>query len=123
MKTFKNLLILSNFVFVLNVHAASNEVAVEIPFSYAKGQILYESSCASCHGKQLKGTDKGPPLLHAFYKPSHHGDQAFYRAALRGVKAHHWDFGDMPAVAGMTKSKVKPIVSYIRFYQQQKKLF
>jgi cytochrome c5 len=127
MKTSKNLIILSSFLFALNGHAvsnaASNEDDIDIPFSYAKGQKLYENSCASCHGKQLTGSDKGPPLLHAYYKPSHHGDQSFYRAALQGVKAHHWGFGDMPAVPGMTEVKVKSIVSYIRFYQQQKKLF
>ena len=116
-------MILSSFVFVFNAHAASNEDTIDIPFSYAKGQFLYEKSCASCHGKQLTGSDKGPPFLHAYYKPSHHGDPAFYRAALKGVKAHHWGFGDMPAVPGMTEAKAKRIVSYIRFYQKQKELF
>ncbi|MFT4607152.1 MAG: cytochrome c5 [Urechidicola sp.] len=123
MKNSTKLILLSSLLFVLNTHSASNENEITIPFSYAKGQVLYESSCASCHGKQLTGTDKGPPFLHRFYKPSHHGDQTFYRAALLGVKAHHWGFGDMPSVLGMTKVKLKSIVSYIRYYQQHKNLF
>jgi mono/diheme cytochrome c family protein len=123
MNTSIRLIILSSFLFLLNGPATSNDDNVDIPFSYAQGQVLYESSCASCHGKQLTGTDKGPPLLHAYYKPSHHSDQTFYRAALKGVKAHHWGFGDMPSVPGMTEVKVKRIVPYIRFYQQHKKLF
>jgi mono/diheme cytochrome c family protein len=123
MKISKNLILLSSLLFVLNGNAAGNAGDVDIPFSFAKGQKLYESSCASCHGRELTGTEKGPPLLHGFYKPSHHGDPSFYRAALQGVKAHHWGFGDMPPVPGMTEVKVKSIVSYIRFYQQQKKLF
>jgi len=96
---------------------------VEIPFHLAKGQLLFEKYCSSCHGLQLIGSDKGPPLLHAFYKPSHHGDKSFYRAALQGVKQHHWNFGDMPPVEGMTPKKMDSLVPYIRYYQQQKKLY
>jgi cytochrome c2 len=39
---------------------------VEIPFHLAKGQLLFEKYCSSCHGLQLTGSDKGPPLLHPF---------------------------------------------------------
>ena len=96
---------------------------VEIPFKLARGQMLYEKYCSSCHGLRLDGSDKGPPLVHPFYKPSHHGDEAFYRAALRGVRQHHWNFGDMQAVAGMTPGKMDRLLPYIRYYQQQKKLY
>jgi len=96
---------------------------VEIPFHLGKGQLLYEKYCSSCHGLQLTGSDKGPPLLHAYYKPSHHGDQSFYRAALQGVQQHHWEFGNMPPVEGMTAKKMDSLVPYVRYYQQQKKLF
>jgi len=96
---------------------------VEVPFHLGKGQLLYEKYCSSCHGLQLTGSDKGPPLLHPFYKPSHHGDKAFYRAALQGVKQHHWEFGDMPPVEGMTPKKMDSLVPYVRYYQQQKKLY
>lgn len=96
---------------------------IEIPFHLGKGQLLYEKYCSSCHGMQLNGSDKGPPLIHPFYKPSHHGDKSFYRAALKGVKQHHWNFGDMPPVVGMTPGKMDRIVPYLRFYQRQKKLY
>lgn len=104
-----------------SVTAASEEV--QIPFKLAKGQLLYEKYCSSCHGQQLGGTDKGPPLIHPFYKPSHHGDQSFYRAVLEGVRQHHWNFGDMPPVAGMTAGKMDAVVPFIRYYQQQMELF
>ena len=97
--------------------------SVQIPFKLAKGQLLYEKYCSSCHGVQLDGTDKGPPLVHSFYKPSHHGDKSFYRAALQGVKQHHWNFGDMKPVAGMTPKKMDSVVPYVRYYQQQKQLY
>jgi cytochrome c5 len=96
---------------------------VEIPFHLGKGQLLYEKYCSSCHGLQLNGSDKGPTLLHPFYKPSHHGDKAFYRAALQGARQHHWEFGDMPPVEGMTTKKMDKLVPYVRYYQQQKKLY
>jgi len=96
---------------------------IEIPFHLGKGQVLYEKYCSSCHGIDLSGSDEGPPLLHPFYKPSHHGDKAFYRAALQGTKQHHWEFGDMPPVEGMTQKKMDSLVPYVRYYQQQKKLF
>jgi cytochrome c2 len=96
---------------------------VTIPFHLGKGQLLYEKYCSTCHGVQLNGSDKGPPLIHPFYKPSHHGDKAFYRAALQGAKQHHWEFGDMPPVEGMTPKKMDSLVPYVRYYQQQKKLY
>jgi mono/diheme cytochrome c family protein len=96
---------------------------VEVPFHLGKGQLLYEKYCSSCHGAELNGNDKGPTLIHPFYKPSHHGDKSFYRAALQGVKQHHWNFGDMPPVEGMTPKKMDSVVPYVRYYQQQKKLY
>jgi cytochrome c5 len=96
---------------------------VEIPFHLGKGQLLYEKYCSSCHGLQLNGSDKGAPLLHPFYKPSHHGDKAFYRAALQGTQQHHWEFGNMLPVEGMTTKKMDSLVPYVRYYQQQKKLY
>ena len=96
---------------------------IEVPFELARGQLLYEKYCGNCHGLDLAGSDEGPPLVHAFYKPSHHGDKSFYQAALKGVRQHHWDFGDMKPVAGITPKKMDRIVPYVRYYQKQKKLF
>ncbi len=107
--------------FVTGTVKAAEEVV--IPFHLGKGQLLYEKNCSSCHGLQLNGTDKGPPLLHPYYKPSHHGDQSFYRAALQGVQQHHWKFGNMPPVEGMTVEKMNSLVPYVRYYQKQKKLY
>ncbi|MBT8435676.1 MAG: cytochrome c [Gammaproteobacteria bacterium] len=107
-------------LFMLSTQASED---IEIPFHLAKGQLLYEKYCSSCHGLQLDGTDEGPPLIHPFYKPSHHGDKSFYRAALNGTKQHHWNFGDMKPVEGMTRKKMDSLVPYVRYYQQQKKLY
>ena len=84
----------------------------------ALGKRLFELRCASCHGSDLKGTHQGPPFLHPVYEPSHHSDASFQAAAKFGVRAHHWKFGDMPAVAGVSADDVAHITAHVR--QQQR---
>ena len=82
------------------------------------GAELYSANCAQCHGDDLRGTDKGPSHLSVIYEPSHHGDGAFLVAVTRGVRAHHWDFGDMPPVEGLTADDVEAIVAFVRETQR-----
>lgn len=83
------------------------------------GEQVYTSVCADCHGSNAAGQDGvAPPLVHIIYEPSHHGDEAFQRAAANGVQAHHWPFGNMPAVSGLTRGDVAMVVAYIRELQQ-----
>jgi mono/diheme cytochrome c family protein len=85
----------------------------------AEGKALYNKHCAVCHGADLKGSDKGPPMLHKVYEPSHHSDAAFQLAAKNGVKAHHWKFGDMAPVPQVTPDDVAHITAYIRAEQRK----
>ncbi|MDH3762426.1 MAG: cytochrome c [Gammaproteobacteria bacterium] len=123
METNKLLLISAVLSAVSAAATVSAADEVEIPFEMARGQLLYEKYCSSCHGLQLDGSDQGPPLIHPFYKPSHHGDKAFYRAVLQGTKQHHWNFGDMKPVEGMTPKKMDSVIPFVRYYQRQKKLY
>jgi len=116
------LLFMFFFCFITGV-ATTMADELPVPFVHAKGNKLYQESCAVCHGATLNGTKQGPPLLHPFYKPSHHADFAFYRAALKGVQAHHWEFGDMPPIQGITREDMDAIVPFIRWYQKEKGLF
>ena len=84
----------------------------------AQGKRLFDQHCASCHGTDLKGTHQGPPFLHPVYESSHHGDASFQAAARFGVRAHHWKFGDMPAVPRASPDDVAHITAYVR--QQQR---
>lgn len=97
-------------------------VAIEIPEltdSEMVGQRMFEAKCAVCHGPNATGRKgSGPPLVHKIYEPGHHGDEAFQRAVAQGVKAHHWRFGDMAAVSGLTRGDVAAIVSYVRALQR-----
>ena len=83
------------------------------------GKTAFEAKCAVCHGADAAGqAGVAPPLIHKIYEPSHHGDEAFQRAASMGVRAHHWPFGDMPPVTGLTRADVEMIVAYIREVQR-----
>lgn len=88
-----------------------------------QGKKLFAQHCASCHGADLKGSDKGskkgPPLLHKIYEPSHHGDAAFQLAAKNGVRAHHWPYGDMAPVPAVTPDDVAHITAYVRSEQRK----
>lgn len=81
------------------------------------GELAFKENCSACHGKNAAGTDKGPPLIHKLYEPSHHGDAAIASAAKNGVKAHHWRFGNMIPVQGITDAKIRWITKYIRELQ------
>ncbi|MBV2359020.1 cytochrome c [Thalassococcus sp. CAU 1522] len=83
------------------------------------GRSIYETACLSCHGPHAVGQDGvAPPLVHKIYEPSHHADESFQRAVSVGVQAHHWPFGDMPAVEGLTRADVALVTAYIRELQQ-----
>ena len=82
-----------------------------------RGKLAFDANCASCHGVNASGTDKGPPLVHDFYNPGHHADGAFFLAAKLGVRQHHWHFGDMPPQPQVTQEQLATIVRYVRELQ------
>lgn len=120
MKLSAILLLLAATVFGIEVAVAAPEKSgYRIPFKLAVGKKIFAKSCVSCHGADLNGSDKGPTLIHKYYEPGHHSDQSFYRAVASGVKQHHWNFGDMPAVAEVTPRDTKKIIDYVRWVQRQ----
>lgn len=83
------------------------------------GQRAYDASCMACHGPNAVGQDGvAPPLVHKIYEPGHHADESFQRAVALGVKSHHWRFGDMAPVEGLTRGDVKMIIGYVRELQR-----
>jgi mono/diheme cytochrome c family protein len=89
-----------------------------IPESLAAGEAAFNANCSVCHGDRALGTPQGPPLVHIIYESSHHGDVAFVLAAERGVRAHHWNFGDMPPLPEVSRAQVEQITAYIRHLQR-----
>lgn len=101
---------------------AAPMVAVNVPDltgAAILGQTAFNAKCAVCHGANAAGQlGIAPPLIHKIYEPSHHGDMAFVMATQNGVKSHHWRFGDMPPVEGLTNGDLKNIIAYVRAVQQ-----
>lgn len=92
------------------------------PAELAKGEKLFNDNCAGCHGPGARGTDRGPTFLSKIYEPNHHADIAFRMAPQNGVRAHHWNFGDMPKIA-VAPEEVDQIISYIRWLQKEAGIF
>jgi mono/diheme cytochrome c family protein len=81
------------------------------------GRTAFEANCATCHGLKAAGTAKGPPLVHDIYNPGHHADLSFFLAAKKGVRAHHWPYGNMPPQPQVNDEQLKAIVQYVRELQ------
>ena len=64
-----------------------------------------------------------PLLTHKICGPSNHGDGSFHYAAAMGVQAHHWRFGNMPPVEGITRAEAATIITYIRELQRANGIF
>ena len=95
--------------------------AMRIPELSAEAQAgkrAFNLSCARCHGENAGGSAAGPRLVHRTYRAAHHADVAFELAVRRGVRAHHWRFGDMPPEPGVTPVEVAQITRYVRELQR-----
>lgn len=115
-----------------SVQATSGEqgaplVVVNVPVLSAvaqEGKAAFEANCASCHGVNAAGQDGvAPPLVHKIYEPNHHGDASFLLAARNGVRAHHWRFGDMPQIKGVSDQEIDNIIAYVRALQRENGIF
>ena len=95
------------------------DIAPQDPALVATGADLYGASCASCHGVDMRGTDEGPSLLSEIYEPGHHADISFLLAVQRGVRAHHWSFGNMKPIESLDEQDVAAIVAFVRDAQRE----
>ncbi|MEW6325437.1 MAG: cytochrome c [Nitrospirota bacterium] len=93
------------------------------PAEFAKGEALFNANCAKCHGERAAGTNQGPSLVQKIYEPSHHSDASFHLAARNGVRPHHWQFGPMPPIAGVSEAEVNEIIGYVRWLQREAGIF
>jgi hypothetical protein len=75
------------------------------------GKFNHHTYCASCN------------FISRIYHPGHHGDKSFYIAAKRGVRAHHWPFGNVKPVRGVSDVQITTIAEYVRAIQQANGLF
>lgn len=101
-----------------------NVTVPELTAAAQTGKTAFEANCAACHGANAAGQDGvAPPLVHIIYEPNHHGDASFLLAAKNGVRAHHWRFGNMPPVEGVTDEEIASIITYVRELQRANGIF
>jgi len=99
-------------------------VQVKLPESLSDnaqlGKRIFDAKCSVCHGENAAGQNGvAPSFILQIYQPGHHSDMAFVGAAKNGVRGpHHWDFGSMPPVEGITDGEVKLVANYIRELQR-----
>jgi mono/diheme cytochrome c family protein len=99
-------------------------VVPELSAAAQAGKDAFDVNCAACHGTNAAGQDGvAPPLVHIIYEPNHHSDQSFYQAVGYGVRAHHWRFGNMPPIEGVSQSEVGDIIAYVRELQRANGIF
>ncbi|MFC0159180.1 MULTISPECIES: c-type cytochrome [Mameliella] len=95
------------------------KLPAELSAQASLGKNVFEAKCVECHGTNAAGrSGMAPPLVHKIYEPSHHSDMAFIMAAQNGVRAHHWNFGNMPRIEGLTEGDVKMVAAYVRELQR-----
>ena len=82
------------------------------------GEASFQTRCAVCHGEVADGTAAGPPLVHRLYEIGHHPNFSFHNAVNNGVTAHHWNFGNMPAIPNVPTEEVDAIVCHVRDLQR-----
>ena len=87
------------------------------------GENLFNTNCSLCHGVNAAGTGQGPPRVHRIYEPGHHPHFSIRNAVGRGVWQHHWWFGDMPPIAGVSSDDVEKIICYVREMQHTNGIF
>lgn len=90
----------------------------ELSVEAQAGKRAFDLHCARCHGDSGTGGPMGPPLAHRTYRAAHHADVAFELAVRRGVRAHHWRFGDMPPTAAVAGVEIVQITRYVRELQR-----
>ena len=98
--------------------AARRVVTPALSAEAQAGQPAFERRCAQCHGLDAGGSANGPPLVDRTYHPGLHSDVAFSLAVQRGVRAHHWRFGDMPPAPTVTSVEVSQMTQYVRALQK-----
>lgn len=99
--------------------SADSEGAVPSEGLVERGAEVYATECASCHGEDLQGTDSGPSHLSVVYEPGHHPDAAFRSAIRNGSPQHHWEFGPMPPVPGLSDDEIEAVIVFVRSEQER----
>ena len=101
----------------------TRETGIALSNMARDGEELFNANCSVCHGERASGTNQGPTLIDRIYHPGHHSDASIRNAVSKGVQQHHWVFGDMAPVAGVSSDDVEKIICYVRELQRADGIF
>ena len=106
-----------------NDNEKSQATGISLSEAAREGEGLFNANCSVCHGTNAAGTNQGPPLVDRIYHPGHHTDLSIRNVVSKVVKQHHWVFGDMAPVAGVSSDEVEKIICYVRELQRAGGIF
>ena len=87
--------------------------------SVEQGLAAFAGECADCHGRLAEGTERGPNLIHLDYGPAERSDAQFRHAVREGMPARG-GYGAMPATPGVSKRRLKRMITTLRELQRAK---
>ena len=87
------------------------------------GAALFAQNCASCHGRmRLAATVSARPWYMSSMNPATMA-MAVSTWLPAWARAHHWNFGNMPAQPQVADAEIAKIISYIRTLQRANGIF
>ena len=90
----------------------------DLPGDAAAGAVVYEQSCAGCHGADGSGADAGPGLLVPEYSLPGFDDTALVTAIVNGVAADEGRYGGMPMIRGLSDQDLADLIAFVRELQR-----
>jgi mono/diheme cytochrome c family protein len=84
---------------------ATRQTATPAASNKPPGQVVYERSCARCHGRSLEGKGNTPAIDQP--KLASLGDQRLRLTIASGK-------GKMPAFGGLSTAQVDALIDYLR---------
>ncbi|HUS55271.1 MAG TPA: c-type cytochrome [Thermohalobaculum sp.] len=81
------------------------------------GLVALPEECAGCHGRQARGTSRGPNLVHPDYGRARRSDAEFRRAVREGMPARQ-GYGAMPATPEVPERSLDRMIALVRGLQR-----
>lgn len=89
------------------------------PEQFRRGEAVYQSFCAGCHGDRIQGTPQAPPLTEPRFLAPALDERAFEAALRNGKAALDPTTPPMPAFPMLSADEVAHVRGYVRWRQKE----